>query len=57
MISHAAKARIRLAAVTLALVPIALLARACYSEKMTGVVAQRWWRAWQRHDEDAAEKR
>ncbi len=51
MISSTVKSRLRLAAVTLALVPIALLARACYSEKLTGNVASWWAKAWQKHDE------
>lgn len=56
MISPAAKARMRLAVVTLALVPIALFARACYNEKLTGAVASWWAKAWQKHDTDAKKR-
>jgi len=46
----------RLAVVTLALVPVALFARACYNEKLTSAVASWWARAWQKHDNDARKR-
>lgn len=50
ILSPTAKARIRLAAVTLALVPLALLAQLVASDKLTEFVQRGWARAWQKYD-------
>lgn len=48
--SPTVKARIRLAVVTIALVPVALLAQLVLSEKLTEAVQRRWAKAWQKYD-------
>lgn len=48
MISRNTKARLRLVVVATALVPLALVARAFYSEHYTAAIAQRIMKAWDR---------
>jgi len=49
-LSPVAKARLRLAVVAVALVPVALIARALYSEKLIEFVHRGWATAWQKYD-------
>lgn len=53
MISRATKARLRLTVVALGLVPLAILARACYSGTLTEFVQRTGAKAWQKYDRDA----
>jgi len=50
VLSLAAKARIRLAIAAVALVPVALLARAVASGRLTEFVQRRWAQQWKRYD-------
>lgn len=50
MLSSTTKARLRLALVATALVPLALVARAFYSEHLTDRIARAILNAWMRYD-------
>jgi hypothetical protein len=50
MLSTPTKARLRLTVVALALVPLALIARACYSDELSDFVLRRGIKAWQAYD-------
>lgn len=50
VISAATKARLRLTVIALSLVPLALLARACYSDELMEFVQRHGARAWQAYD-------
>lgn len=50
MISRNTKARLRLTVIALSLVPLALLARACYSDELTEFVLRHGIRAWNAYD-------
>ena len=50
MLSHATKARLRLTAIALGLVPLAILARACYSSTLTEFVQVAGSWAWDVYD-------
>jgi len=50
ILSPTAKARLRLAAVTIALVPVALLAQLIASETLAESVQRRWAKAWQKYE-------
>lgn len=50
MISPANKARIRLTIIALGLVPLAILARACYSGELMEFVQRHGAKAWEAYD-------
>jgi hypothetical protein len=50
VISHPARARLRLAVVVIALVPVALLARMIGSERLSETVQRTTARAWEKYD-------
>lgn len=50
MISPTTKARLRLTLIALALVPLAILARACYSDELIAFVQKHGARAWEAYD-------
>ena len=49
-LSPVAKARLRLAVIAIALVPVALIARAMSSGRLTEFVHRGWATAWQKYD-------
>jgi hypothetical protein len=49
-LSSAAKARVRLVVVVIALLPVALLARACSSGRLAAFVQRGWATAWKHYD-------
>lgn len=52
-LSSTLKARIRLVLVAASLVPLALVARAIYSEHFTEAIARRFLEAWKKLDSDS----